>query len=651
MNQTEKKLFHTFANNDEKPIGALFTTYNFDVDYFEEHVLAGLLDLDSETELDPALRTLDLIHGLEIVPVSVLADCRVNLKAQRKLPNYELLPVWNSTQHSKLVLIIFGKGFKLVISSANLTKSGIHENQEAYIEILIGDPEHEWKLLEDALKFLQSMVDSNGIRTSRALDLAKKKFDELRPKKRSATNLTFAAVSPLGDKINIPREFKAFWDRNPMDGRVKPQITSISVQSPFYEISQNPRSNLLTNVSEQIMSKLDQKDQPFFDIFIPFFNGKQSVKFPSKAYAEFENVYFYRNDFREKDGRFPHLKTYVFTDKANYSLLLLGSSNFSPSGLGHGKKEKSNWEANVFYFRQDYSKKSAFALQPRGCEVIENIEDQQEDLRFLDQAVDELPDPVIISASYQNQILRVQILEPLAAGVEILLEETCLNDSFEGLILEKPEKELTSGNLVVKKDGHIFQTFPIVISDLGFDTHLKLLPQDAIVRFIEARYLYSKDQRPSDIILAERKKQLILRADLQIDTSEYILYQIKEFNKMMSNLYLRLKEGKDDLAHVRYHLTGKFGVVRCLDSYAENFKNSDDKVTVYYQSLEILTQPILALEDTSSQEIRIELKKFYDEAISYIEKMKQASNLQPQAEIYKKSILNLLLKVQEKVSA
>ena len=117
--------------------------------------------------------------------------------------------------------------------------------------------------------------------------------------------------------------------------------------------------------------------------------------------------------------------------------------------------------------------------------------------------------------------------------------------------------------------------------------HLKLIPQDIIVKFIEARYQYNRDVKPSEIILQERAKLKALQStDLNVDTSNYILYQIKEFNKLMTNIYCRLKDVSPYPNMVQYHLNGKFGIQKCIEQYCRDALDPNLRVIKAYQSLE-----------------------------------------------------------------
>lgn len=652
MNNTEKKLFEAITSNDEKIIGALFTTYNFEPKYFELHFLPALLGIDTNEEAEESLQALDLLHNLEERPISVLMDARANLKCERKFPNYELLPIADSTQHSKLSFLIFDEKIKLFISSANITAKGLHENKECYVELNFEYEEDDWKILDDAIGFVSLMVEKNKFSDCKSLNLLKAKFNELKPEELKATNLKFIGVGPQLSEINFAENLRNFWSQNPMDGRKKAKIDNIRVFSPFYESTTNSDKNLLIHLETQCSNLPGQKEEPLFDFFIPTSNGKRMTRFPVEAYQDYENVVYWGhpNQKDNKELRFPHLKAYYVTDEDAYTMIMIGSSNFSPSAFG--TIPGANWEANIIFFKPEFVGKDVFLFAPRNVEEIEDIQGVPEDPDSLYLADEVYPDPTIAEAFYEKKTLKVRLFQKLESGQQVLLGAESLDKLFNGEIAEIHIDELPTSNLVIKIEGQEDQIFPISIKDGSINDSLKLIPPDVIAKFIEARYRYGDSLKLSEFIMQQRREKFTAETSSHTyDTSTLLMYEVREFNHVSSSIYSKIKADCNLPGKVLYHLNSRFGLQECLKTYLEFSKDPEKFIFASFKIFETLNQVLLAFDSCSNRESLAHLEYFMKCANSMIEEIRGTEKLMSQIEIYKKHLLALNNQIQSKAIA
>lgn len=648
MNPSEKKLFQALTDHDEKLLGAIFTTYNFDSDYFEETLLPGVFEIDMDDDTDSTLRTIDLLHALSETPIAVLMDSRSNFGVQRKISNYDLRPIWNAHQHSKIFCLVFSSAIKIFISSANITPNGIHRNREAYVQIDLNDENSDWDILKETIVFLRKIESANRLSKIPALDLLEQKFNELKPTTFQPTNLKLVCSSPIGDKIELAKEFNLFWKSNNMDGRVKPEIRTMYIQSPFFESSASNTKNLPLTLRTEFKKVLKQNNEVDFQIFFPTMDSKLLTEIQADIYNEIEEVYFYENPALTKEYRFPHLKTYLLTDHSYYSMYMMGSSNFSPSAFGFTTRKKPNWEANILFFKKEYSKKDLSIFFPNSVEIYDLTVRPQSPPSDTPKE-DDLQDPIIIDSIYENKMLKIELLNGIPDDHNIYLGQLLLNHNFRENKLEIEINELPATTITVKKHEKTIQIFPITIKDLSFDEHLKTIPKDMIIKFIEARYKYQRDVRPSEVILKESKRSSGSAEDLQLDTSTYLLYQIKEFNILMTNLYARLKTSSIYLNQVQYHLNGKFGIYLLIEKHINEAKVSHSLVTSSFQALEIVTQALLAFEECKNQECLAELDLFFKKAMMSISTLQPHDEISSQFKIYLTGLHSLKDKLFTKV--
>jgi len=144
------------------------TTYQVDFEFFEEELLATTLGVRTPSSRIRVFRT-EIERSLRKKSVTVLYDLRGSPSAKRSSPQIDPIPIQDRKLHAKVTLLMWvrlaQKGeerpvrrVRLILGSANLTRSGFRENYECVASIDFGGIKSPRRaLLEDAIKFVGSI--------------------------------------------------------------------------------------------------------------------------------------------------------------------------------------------------------------------------------------------------------------------------------------------------------------------------------------------------------------------------------------------------------------------------------------------------------------------------------------------------------------
>lgn len=210
---------------DSPCIAAVFCTYNFDPSFFEEQVLRAVLQVNADPE-EAALAFLEESRrALKETPVAVLVDASMR-RPGRRLP-YDQLLVRQRTFHPKVALLVFDDHARLLIGSANLTRSGFEQNLEAgFLRQLRYDDPADCETLRETRTFLAQCGDMAvhpGSLLGQALDALDRRLPP-RPTRVPARDhcLVSSFDGPLLDQLlsHVPEAAK---------------LTHVGVLAPYFE--------------------------------------------------------------------------------------------------------------------------------------------------------------------------------------------------------------------------------------------------------------------------------------------------------------------------------------------------------------------------------------------------------------------------------
>lgn len=140
------------------PIGCLATTYTFAPGLFDEQCLARFLEIESEPNREDLAFLLERESRLGGIYAGVLVDY-TQAGVEHSL-RWDVLPVRipRGKQHAKLSLLSWDRGVRIVVTSANLSESGYRTNREVAAAVDLKPAEANLELLKETVGFLRSLV-------------------------------------------------------------------------------------------------------------------------------------------------------------------------------------------------------------------------------------------------------------------------------------------------------------------------------------------------------------------------------------------------------------------------------------------------------------------------------------------------------------
>lgn len=290
-------------NNSKGYDIALFTTFNFDIRYFDRAIVRAL-------------------ENFGVKKISVFVDRDELNEAVHKAPDsdigkkYVVNPIEiNGAFHPKVILLLGKKSAKLIVMSANLTVSGLCTNREIFNDFTYNEGSLEnIGLIRSAIDFFLRLHELSWQED-------KQLFDEIRrlpyyhtgvPKSESLLmhNLSSPIFTQLTEVIR--------------------DVQSIDIAVPFYD------NNLtaLSRIKEQF---------PIAEIRLYLQNRKSRISF-DKACALGITPYIF--DKTEDNSGFYHGKVFRFTT-ADREYILYGSANCTASAMLKTHSDGGNIECDI----------------------------------------------------------------------------------------------------------------------------------------------------------------------------------------------------------------------------------------------------------------------------------------------------------------
>jgi hypothetical protein len=365
-----------------RPLFCVASTYTFHAPFFESELLPRFLGLKfDETEgVRPFVVEREQALATSRACVLVNAD---HLDPSQSTLRWDQFPVrvpGGGVQHSKVVMLMWENSARLIVSSANLTRQGYRRNRE--IAGVVDFYDHETsaprKLIIDAIRFIQEV--SAWVRAS---DAAVERFQQG----------IEGARGRLHDWRSIPADFRpreiprVFFvgglprrnggvARSPLDQLLdlwgSRRADEITVMTPFV----GDLDGTVDPVVERLL-RLPRTREATGYLVVP---GQPSEKDTKRMVVGLPRRFLeaWASTWRTEPGTVP---TYVVPlcrqgEKANrdlhakgvlvagdgFEMLLCGSSNFSPRGMGVGM---ANAEANLCYADDYNAKRNGLRLEDR----------------------------------------------------------------------------------------------------------------------------------------------------------------------------------------------------------------------------------------------------------------------------------------------
>ncbi len=366
-----------------RPWACLATTYEFHAPFFEAELLPRWMGLKLDHTENEASFLVEREEALSLAPVAVLVDHQ-HIDFSQTTMSWDQIPVQvpGGILHAKISILAWERLVRVIIGSANLTRNGYRKNREIFAALdFWDDPEsvpatvlrNVLELLEVILgwsRVVRGAVDraEDTIRRLRQVldswDYAPEDFTP-RERPRVALAATHPSVGSLAARSALD-ELAELWRRR--------RATCVTVVTPF--VAQPTSKGAKDVVVEKLKSLPRSRDCESWLVVPekPRTSEDEVTRIPlPEAFGRSWDAGLGTRgcanvlpiplcvEGKEDRNRDLHTKAVVI-ESDDDALLMIGSSNFTPGGMGIGKH---NVEANLVFEDWRHEKREGTRLGDR----------------------------------------------------------------------------------------------------------------------------------------------------------------------------------------------------------------------------------------------------------------------------------------------
>lgn len=361
------------------PVACIASTFEFNADFFETELLPRFLGLRFDHAEDERTFIVEREEALATTSVSVLVDASKFDPGQTTL-QWDQLPIQvpGGIQHSKVTLLVWERLVRLIVGSANLTRPGYRRNREVFaaLDFYNAPDSVPLSLLDDVLAF----VDRIGL-WSRSLPSARSRMSETvnqirtrvrrwlnapqefspreRPRVGYATTISEQETAPARSAL---KQMMNIWSPR--------RVRRLTVMTPFVGQQVEGDDPVIQSLRELTLSR-DVEGW----LIVPGISGSEGAE-PSivplpgnfgrcwkKRFGRESHVLLVPDYVEgvDKMRRNFHSKG-VLIEGDSQDLLMIGSSNFTPHGMGIAS---FNCEANLVFEDQAQEKRDGVKFEDR----------------------------------------------------------------------------------------------------------------------------------------------------------------------------------------------------------------------------------------------------------------------------------------------
>lgn len=614
------------------PVGCIATTYTFDPEMFEEECLSRFLKMDSDVDEDSASYIIEREEKLNNTRcASVLVD-QVHSNKKRN-PRWDMLSMrYQGTFHPKVTMLYWSEWIRLIVASANITKSGYRENQEIFgvldFELENGrikDINAPVSVLQIYLDYFQKCIETNSLsgdvankRSLDFLDSVRAIVDAWSPVegKQDKSKIGIDSVLIFPGNKNVFDQLTEIWHKysnNPP--------TAAWITSPFFDSPDSP--NL---PASKIWSIIKPRGVAMVHYICPFESTrtegkKHLVKAPqsllstkpsgrSSVSVDFNGISSFTKDENGKECiRSIHLKC-IRLENDEWATYMIGSSNFTSAGTGLSKH--SNYEANLVYTinkkKNPLGYKALLLAYLKGEEL--KLKDIEFSVLYSSEEDDETKAPKLplffqsCEAIWdKGTFIRLtfdvnQAITPFSIAMESGLNmfsniQWESNGKPSVATIPWKEKYLPSGFNVKLDDASSLVWWPLTVADyralptpdelrnLTFNELIEILSSSAplhvsLSRVINSRLKGSAFQNGIDESIDPHKR---------VDTSGYILQRTRRMSSAINSLRERLSKPVYTKESLDWRLYGPVGVKAFCDALVKEINKSQSSLELQNEEL------------------------------------------------------------------
>lgn len=345
-----RNFFELINPNNEPVVAALFTSYGFDAELFEKHILPDLLSIGGNATDNERYFRNQLALRLRDVPVTVFSDASQYNGGRTFM--YDHITVSNVVFHPKCQMILFRDHLRLIVGSCNITMTGLCYNAETVWHFDVEERKGSTLTsgLKDIIDWLMLKYDSEN--------------DALKEIQRFIANLTEIDGFPkLLYSMKNDSIYKQFLDSLHLQ---KSRLRNLSIVSPFYE---NDRENSIEN--SMLMNFVDEAFKDNKDSVLEFYFPAEletddnyritaPVNILSELCSKYSNVELHavNNIWQNESGnpvfRSLHAKIIIAMLSNGNCLTMSGSTNFTQRAMLSSKEHLSNIEISVLEYGKSH---------------------------------------------------------------------------------------------------------------------------------------------------------------------------------------------------------------------------------------------------------------------------------------------------------
>lgn len=574
------------SNGVGEPVACVATTFEFHADFFKTELVPRFLGLKFDHTENESTFLVEREEKLRETDIAVLVDLS-RVDPRQTTLSWDQIPIAvpgaRAIQHAKVALLIWERLIRLIVGSANLTRDGYRKNREVFAALdFWDDPESVPRApLDGAINLLERMLGwsrvPGGTRQRILNSLAHVRTSsagwtrlpaDFRP--RQKPRVSFVATCPssagAGAASAIDHIITEWGTR---------RVTELAVFTPFVG---EPSGNGDTVVER--LASLRRSRECIGWLVLPRCPSDESdetvrVPFPQSFAGAWKKMVGSRGGERvialplhvngvDKVNRPLHSKLISLED-AERHLLMIGSSNFTPHGMGVGV---FNVEANVLFEDTGGAMWRRIEM-PVAWEDWVSAEEVQwnEDYVLAEDTIDKacLLPRFFAWASYSqvSGILRLRIdrtqPQPSAWSVRLKGAEadelrlfdhaTTVSSDELSFTFSEDQRAASLSSLMVEwtdSEDQVRQARLIVSveskDDLVPTELFKGFGVDAMIEcLIRGQSLAEWQERHRDRKGLGPGMNAALDSLRSIDTSEYVLYRVRLFGRALTGLCERLE--------------------------------------------------------------------------------------------------------------
>jgi len=587
--------------NAGDPIGVLATTFTLDTALFEEECLARFAGVQSDPARDGALYRIEREEKLaNLMCAAVVSD--IHHCAGRRSLRWDLLAARpeSGVMHAKISVLAWQDHVRVIIGSANLTDAGYRRNQECFAALDFDDRFADSGLLIPLLAYLHEILAlTNGPGRERAEKLLAWLDERFEKKAAPSRGLQrrlilvgpgrpdfFGQLNDLlpGGPPGEAHVVSPFFDPELRDGGPERRLWGVMKQRGAVAVHFHvageaaPESGgWRLEAPEHVLDAMPGGRADVKTLLHPI----QVVDVPTDI---------------SRERRPLHAKTLALSHET-WSLLVIGSSNFTSAGTGLNKYAR-NFEANVAYvLRTDSKEAMRRTMESRVLRGSAAVEPGQvsEFARAFDEEGEEdnvtLPLPRFFSQAVFHGVVEDHFLislefagEAPVDGWHVSHEKMRLMDGAEWKVLKaklKVELRLPcegpppSVLMVVWAGGDNVAEWPLNVAapdTLPAPTELQGLSLAALLDLLssarplnEALRAWLRQQPNDDDTEVEQVVELV-DPHAKVDTSGFLVKRVQRACWAMRELRSRLEQPVLSTSAMAWRISGPVGARAVLEA-------------------------------------------------------------------------------------